>query len=634
MNKLFLAVVLSILSQSMLLGQYSKVDDQWIRENVVENPVDVSWFKNNLKKRAPRLYLNDQSEQQIRGSIENDPVVKQYFRLLKDRAETICEKQPLEYEKTGRRLLGVSREAVKRIGTLALLYRIEKNEKYLNRVEAEMNAVCEFSDWNPSHFLDVGEMAYAVALGLDWCGEWLSAQTVEKARTALIEKALKVSLKEKDYNWWINSDHNWNQVCHGGLSAAALAIGDEYPELASSIISRAVEKLPLAMAGYAPDGVYPEGPSYWGYGTSYNIVAISVFRSGLGTDFNLSQSPGFMESATYRLMMDAPSGRSFNYSDAGSRGISLSTWGLLSWFARETGNSLYLDKEEFSTLAEEALKNNRGISRLAPVYMIWLTEYEKEKEGDLPVYWKGEGLNPIAVFRAEPDENTKFYLGVKGGSASVNHGNMDAGSFIFETAGVRWSIDPGSQGYNKLEQIMGNGLWEGSQNGQRWTLLTKNNYNHSTLTVNDALHRVDGYAKIEAFSVDEYPRNVTLDLKEIFKGQLKDAKRRFVKQDARTLKIIDWIVPGEETERVTWRMMTRAEVQTVKNGALLMQDNQKLKLTILEPSDLQVSVVSMDTPPLYYDKKIPGLKRLEIRIPAYMLDKEEENRIKVKLKME
>ena len=32
----------------------------------------------------------------------------------------------------------------------------------------------------------------------------------------------------------------------------------------------------------------------------------------------------------------------------------------------------------------------------------------------------------------------QYYLGAKGGKGSVNHGNMDAGSFIFELNGLRW----------------------------------------------------------------------------------------------------------------------------------------------------------------------------------------------------
>jgi hypothetical protein len=80
-------------------------------------------------------------------------------------------------------------------------------------------------------------------------------------------------------------------------------------------------------------------------------------------------------------------------------------------------------------------------------------------------------------------------------------------------------------------------------------------------------------------------------------------------------------------------MMTQAEVQTTGKGALLMQDGKELKLEILEPSNLSVSVVSVDPPPLSYDKRIEGLKRVEIQIPGYLLEKDKTNTLSVELRL-
>src|SRR5690606_15591122 len=59
---------------------------------------------------------------------------------------------------------------------------------------------------------------------------------------------------------WINGTNNWNQVCNGGMIAAAIMIADRDPELAAKTISRALEGMPQALAEYGPDGVYPEVP--------------------------------------------------------------------------------------------------------------------------------------------------------------------------------------------------------------------------------------------------------------------------------------------------------------------------------------------------------------------------------------
>src|SRR5699024_10857057 len=114
----------------------------------------------------------------------------------------------------------------------------------------------------------------------------------------------------------------------------------------------------------------------------------------------------------------------------------------------------YFEKERFLLPVEEIGK----LPRLAGVALIWMAQY-KEKEGiTLPSSWKGEGSNPIVVFTGGGNDEYNYYFGGKGGRGTVNHGNMDGGSFVFELNGVRWSVDPGNQGYNELEKE-GFDLW-------------------------------------------------------------------------------------------------------------------------------------------------------------------------------
>ncbi|HRE06594.1 MAG TPA: heparinase, partial [Opitutaceae bacterium] len=96
---------------------------------------------------------------------------------------------------------------------------------------------------------------------------------------------------------FVTAHHNWNQVCNTGLLAAALALADEEPDLARTVIAGARRSLPLAMKAYEPDGAYPEGPGYWTYGTSYNVLGIALLESALGTDLGLSQMPSFDRAA-------------------------------------------------------------------------------------------------------------------------------------------------------------------------------------------------------------------------------------------------------------------------------------------------------------------------------------------------
>jgi hypothetical protein len=86
----------------------------------------------------------------------------------------------------------------------------------------------------------------------------------------------------------------------------------------------------------------------------------------------------------------------------------------------------------------------------------------------------------------------------------------------------------------------------------------------------------------------------------------------------------------ENTEVIAWQLMTTAEVIPLERGALLKQDNKELKLDILSPPDVNVSLISLDPAPLKLDRQIEALKRIEIRIPGWVFDNAE-GRIAVRL---
>lgn len=210
----------------------------------------------------------------------------------------------------------------------------------------------------------------------------------------------------------------------------------------------------------------------------------------------------------------------------------------------------------------------------------------------------------------------------------VNHGNMDGGSFVFELNGVRWVIDPGNQSYHALEKT-GFDLWGRCQDCERWTLLTKNNFGHSTLSINDELHRTEGLVTLKDFKADGLPE-ATFDMSQTLAGQVAGATRKFVKDSPTSLLIEDNIELSEKTRLITWQLMTTADVRIINGGAVLTQNGKELKLENLSHPDLALSVVSLYPAPLELDRQIKGLKRIEIRIPAWTV---EGNACKIKIRL-
>ncbi|MCK4855139.1 MAG: heparinase II/III family protein, partial [Bacteroidales bacterium] len=475
----------------------------------LENPLNEAYLKKKLKKQSPRLILNSKIDRNLKKKLKTDPVVKSFYQVLKADAGKINELPLLERVMRGRRMS--TAETRIRLSTLGMVYHLGKDPEILDRLNREILAVCTFPDWNPSHYLDVAGTALAVALAIDWAGEDLPQKTVELAKEALIEKGILPSFNE-EYNWWVDCHHNWNQVCHAGMVGAAIVVAEKDPQLAAKTIGRALDNMGLALVEYGPDGVYPEGATYWGFGTMHTIMTVSMLNSAFGNDFGISNFPGFMESADFVPLLTAPSGEFYNFYDCGSnllennRGSGNAAVAMfnrssiavnLLWFALQTGNSFYFDESYFTDQDE-----NRRRQYFDAAALVWLSRFEENNNTQLPSAWKGEGLNPLVIFRGETNDPDMFYLGAKGGKASNNHGNMDAGSFIFELDGIRWSIDLGNQSYNELEQA-GFDLWNNDQDSERWTLLTKSNFGHSTISVNNQLHFVDGKATITNYREDE-----------------------------------------------------------------------------------------------------------------------------------
>lgn len=572
----------------------------------LENPITAAYLKRNLKRTSPKLILTPTIERTLKEKLQSDPLMQSYYQYLQKEAKGILDQPLLKRELEGFRLLFVSRELIQRMSTLAMVYRIERQPEILQRIDVELKAVCAFSDWNPQHFLDIAEMSFGVALALDWAGEDLPKTTVSLAKKALIEKGIIPSFNEDgERMFWINGHNNWNAVCHGGMIAASLAVADVDPELAAKTISRALDKLPNSLKEYAPDGVYPEGPSYWGYGTSYTIIASNTLETAFGSDFGISESPGFMKSAEFLLNATAPSGNYFNFADSGDKyngGVAL----LLSWFGAKTADALYFDHFFF--------ENPKEAGRFAGLGLVWLSQMDPKNTGKIAQNWLGKGTNPIAIFRGDSD----YFAGMKGGKAQLSHGNMDAGTFVFDLNGVRWVVDPGNQRYYPLNKI-GFNLAGHCQDCPRWTLLTKNNRTHSTITVNDEDFNVQGFAPIIDFK-DQDQAEVSIDLSNLYFDNIKAVQRKFTKDSKRSLLIEDTFETNENTKSITWGLMTQAEVSLEKNVAVLKQNGKTLHIRILNTDKYNLSVISLDPPPLEIDKTMENLKRIEIRIPAWTLE--------------
>ena len=523
----------------------------------------------------PRLLLPKGAEKKLLKQINRDAVWKEIHTATLGEADRIITLPVNERIKTGMRLLAVSRENLRRIFILSYAYRMTGQEKYLVRAEQEMLKAASFSDWNPSHFLDVGEMTMALGVGYDWLYPALSEASRRTIREAIVEKGFKPSY-DTAYNWFVDAEHNWNQVCNGGLAFGAIAVAESEPEWAQKIIDRAIDKVRLPMRHYAPDGAYPEGPGYWGYGTLFNVLLIGGLESTFGTDYGLSQMPGFMQTGTYEMQMVSPLIKHFNYMDNSYEPESSSA---PFWFYSKTQDPSVLC-QQVSILQRDTAKKYLK-DRVLPAMLIWGAGAPMEKAvAPQETFWAGRGNTPVCVMRSGWGDPNARFVGVKLGSPSINHGHMDVGSFVFEADGVRWAIDLGSEDYNTTE-TRGVDLWNMAQQSQRWDVFRYNNRSHNTLTFNDKLQRVNGSAQIIESDSATARRFVKTDLTPVYAGQVDKVERTLSLVDNDYLLIEDEIMAGKNYTRMRWTLMTRATPKILSdNTVMLEQDGKRCLLKI------------------------------------------------------
>src|SRR5690554_5873795 len=255
----------------------------------------------------PRILLLKGEEKQLLGMIAKDSVwAKMHTAVLEECAE-IVDLPVVERKMTGRRLLSVSRELLRRVFYLSYAYRMTGEDHYLEKAEAEMVAAAGFSDWNPSHFLDVAEMTMGMAIGYDWLFDGLKEESKSTIRDALLNKGINPSF-DPEYNWFLKATHNWNQVCNAGIVYGGIALLEDYPEVADKVIKRALETIPLAMQDYEPDGAYPEGYGYWNYGTTFNVLFTSALDKVYPGLFDYTKHPGYLKTGAFLRSMVGPTG--------------------------------------------------------------------------------------------------------------------------------------------------------------------------------------------------------------------------------------------------------------------------------------------------------------------------------------
>ena len=570
----------------------------------------------------PRLFANQAKLSLLKT--QKDEASKQLLKLLKIEADKYLEADKIVYPSTGFKFY-VLRQVQGRILALALAYRVFGEKKYLERAKKELLEISELPDWCPSHFLDVGEGALVAGIGLDWLYNDLSQEEREKIKSAIVKNALLPSLEIKeDAKSWVTNSNNWNPVCHGGLTVAALAIAESEPILSKRIIERAIKYLPNAGNEYHPDGSYPEGPSYWSYGTSFYVITIEALRTAIGVSYDLERKQGFLKTADYKKHMLGTIGEEFNYSDYHIENLNEP---IMLWFGKEL-NRADLATDEIKKInqfiqqeTDVNLPKKVFLNRHFPLEILWWEPNLAENiQKTLPKHYTSKGGLALGVMRSEWNNPKATFVAIKGGTANYSHAHMDIGSFVLEAKGVRWAIDLGTENYDRMRAAKID-LWNYSQSSDRWTTFRAGSESHNILRFDSENQQVDGKATIEEVKSSNGSVGNIVDLSSIYSKKAEKVVRTILLNSENSVSIQDEWITKETALEVAFQWLTRAKVSKTASGLLLEQTGETLELNIEQPismKDVSIEIEELSAPKNLQDSPNPELKRIVIkqRTPA------------------
>ncbi len=438
----------------------------------------------NLDKRHPRLLLTDERLGRILDNLCSDQRVKRWYQLIKQRAE--AEYGPVVYEDTvcgGDTMSPYSFAG--RIADWAFMYLAENKRKYLDRCLAMLFSACEdFPDWG-DRGLYVGLMNFAVSIGYDWLHRDLSPDERERIKNGIRDKGLMPVIEayrgyekgKKGLGMYTRADHNQNAVLSAGAGLSALAIADDEEELAEEMLQNVLFSLPLYLNSFAPDGAYMEGPLYWTFGMGVTAVFLNSLKTALGTDFDLWSMPGLRETGYFPMYMLSPHGLQFNYGDANPEFIREDKGGADALFelSRAFGNP---DFHAFNTAQAENDPRVWSIIGYDPDLPADPSQLNILRDR---VFYGAEQVGSMRSRWSSSAEGSGLYLAFKGGKGALNHGDMDAGTFVLDDRGERWVWDLGR---DVPYPPVGGKYWWNSPGDARWSFYRKRAEGHNTIVIN------------------------------------------------------------------------------------------------------------------------------------------------------
>ena len=529
----------------------------------------------------PRTFISKKELPDLRKRIsENDDLKAGLARLLAS-CEAYFTADLVKYEiYDGLRLFLRAHEVSVRLRNMGVAYLITEDEKYAQRMWAEMENAISWPDWNVNqHFLDSGRMAPGVAFAYDVLHDYLTEEQKKYFREQVDKLFLDAAVNCYEGSLYCNAldyrltGHNWGAVCGSGMLMMALVLMDEEPggsplnEKCKFIAENALQTLEYSLGNYFPDGPTGEGVQYWSFYMEHLGFSIESLVNICGSDYSLLATPGYKSSSDYAIHIQTTEGW-YNHS---------STEG----FGPFWEDSVFLEAAFFDDNARMELYNSyRKLlgMQLSAQGLLWYepsdTVVDINKE---PLDRRFRGEDILTMHGSWTDE-AAAYLGIRGGLQERGH--FDKGTFIYDLGGERWFVDLGNEDYN----IEG-GYTPGFGGDTLYRIRLES---HNGLVINpsatDGGMLIGKSAVVERFESKPKGAISVLDLTSLYGDKVTDYKRGFYMGDEReTLIVQDEVKMIEPDNEFYYSLHTKGDIAISQDGksATITQNGKTLKIEFI-----------------------------------------------------
>ena len=480
---------------------------------------------------------------------------------------------------------------------LAFAWQITGEDKYADAFYLYAIELNKWEHWGEGHFLNVADGAYAYAIGFDWIYHAFDDEPEKRDEMAeiLYRKgmmkgyySIKYDTTNYNYSSWnsimngidniddlcdfsvsragkhawrtIQRTNNWQTVCGGGMIVSALALAEyeDYQDECAYVIENYVKSVEKCLAQFAPDGSYPESPTYWDYCVGTYMDTLIAFETCCGKSYGYKDAIGLYESFYYAMGISDSDYNIWSYHDTSPTTIGANYFYLAS--------KVYGDETLAAYRNTMLFDRNMGMSLMDVLYYDSANDYA---EFNAPLDYNFQGIY-TATFRSSYEAGAT-YAGLHVGPTVHDHSDFDCGNFVLSMAGIQWCGDPGTEDYNV------DGFWDTSNGGRRFKLYRKSLEGHSSIVIRSSelvhgqkwVQRTGSFPVINNFYTDEYGGYAVSDMKGQYGSTCTGAYRGVLMTNSRRTVILQDEITFSSATSLTWVLNLIGEVKISSDGKSL-----------------------------------------------------------------